>query len=774
MMIRHNLKIAFRNLLKYKVQMGISIIGLSVGFVCLSLSLLWIRYETSYDSFHKGVDRIYLAGGRNILESDMFHYLSDCLLYDYLVKNCPEIEAACRIRPIQSSNEKLKYKDTEFQLPQIEVDSSAISMFNITVLDGNTPLHLNANQIAITERAARQIFGKESPIGKQLVFPEKQNEEKTIVAVVQSWEGPSLFPFDILLPFDDESIYNVYTLFRVYPNSNLKALEKKLENVKVLRNGVEWPLFPLIVKLTELRELHPDKNVNVKMNHIRMFASIGALVIICGLCNYLTMFITRIRMRKRELALRKVNGASNKSLLTLILSELLLLLCISLGIGCMLIELILPTFKKLSQINESTSFFYIEILTYMIVLIGLTTIIAVILIHYFNKRTLSDSISHKSDIHFSSWFYKACILFQLFIGIGFVFCTLVMMKQLDFLLNTNELGLDRHNVGAILKMRDCEDIPWETILDQNPDVIKHLEYFPTPIPKSSVISSEISDWDGKSIEEQPIEVENMYINQEYIDFFGIKLVEGSMPEKETDILINETAVKALGWKDPINKKIINTNVSATVKGVIKDIYLQSPMYPILPTIYSIDQPYTRYKIKLDYLFKVKEGTWNKVSKQLSEELKKACPNTKLRLVNLDEVYKSYMKSEQNLIVLLSVVSVICIIISVFGVFSLVTLSCQQRRKEIAIRKVNGASVGIILNMFFKEYILLLIISSCIAFSIGYVIMKHWLEGYMKQTSITWWLLGGIFVLMALIIFLCIIWRIWKTARQNPAEVIKKE
>ena len=278
MMIRHNLKIAFRNLLKYKVQMGISIIGLSVGFVCLSLSLLWIRYETSYDSFHKGVDRIYLAGSHDILKSDVFNYFSDCLLYDYLVKNCPEIEAACRIRPTKSSNKKLKYKDTEFQLSQIEVDSSSISMFNITVLDGNTPLHLNANQIAITERAARQIFGKESPIGKQLVFPEKQNEEKTIVAVVQSWEGPSLFPFDILLPFDEKSVYNVYTLFRVYPNSNIKALEKKLENIKVLKNGVEWPLSPLIVRLTELRDLHPDQNMNVKMNHIRMFASIGALV----------------------------------------------------------------------------------------------------------------------------------------------------------------------------------------------------------------------------------------------------------------------------------------------------------------------------------------------------------------------------------------------------------------------------------------------------------------------------------------------------------------
>ena len=215
MMIRHNLKIAFRNLLKYKVQMGISLIGLSVGFVCLSLSLLWIRYEMSYDSFHNEIDRIYFAGDRSVLEPDVFNYFSDCLLYDYLVKNCPEIEAACRIRPIKSPIGKLKYKDNEFQLPQIEVDSSFISMFNITVLDGNTPLHLNADQIAITKRAARQIFGKESPIGKQLVFPGKQDEEKTIVAVVQSWEGPSLFPFDILLPYDEKSIHGVYTLFQV-------------------------------------------------------------------------------------------------------------------------------------------------------------------------------------------------------------------------------------------------------------------------------------------------------------------------------------------------------------------------------------------------------------------------------------------------------------------------------------------------------------------------------------------------------------------------------
>ena len=114
------------------------------------------------------------------------------------------------------------------------------------------------------------------------------------------------------------------------------------------------------------------------------------------------------------------------------------------------------------------------------------------------------------------------------------------------------------------------------------------------------------------------------------------------------------------------------------------------------------------------------------------------------------------------------------ILLVFGIFSLVTLSCQQRRKEIAIRKVNGANIGIILNLFFREYLLLLVFSSFFAFPLGYVMMKHWLENYIKQTPIEWWLYAVIFIGMGLVIFLSIIWRVWKAARQNPAEVLKSE
>ena len=263
---------------------------------------------------------------------------------------------------------------------------------------------------------------------------------------------------------------------------------------------------------------------------------------------------------------------------------------------------------------------------------------------------------------------------------------------------------------------------------------------------------------------------NETINQNFADFFHIEVLEGSMLDDKDEkgaVVINEAAVKAFGWNAPIGKEI---NGEYRVKGVIKDIYYNAPIHPVSPAMFSLQKNNDRGHL----IFKVKEGTWNKVSQNLQEEVHKVNPDAILDLINMEEAYNDYMKSEDTLSKLLSVVSLICIVIAVFGIFSLVTLSCEQRQKEIAIRKVNGASVKVILNLFFKEYLLLLVIASFIAFPLGYAIMKHWLEGYVKQTSINIWIYAGIFVAMLLIIFISIIWRVWRAARQNPAEVIKSE
>lgn len=775
-MIYHYLKVAFRNLVKYKTQSLVSIVGLAVGFTCFALSALWIRYEMTYDNFHEGADRIYLAGNAFDLQGDGFSYHTSGLLADYLVKNCPEIEKACRIR-YGSYEEPIIYNKMEYRLMQLKVDSSFISMFNITVLEGDNYLRLNKDQIAITDKAAKRLFGDESPIGKQMVFPESDNVEKTIVAVVESWKGHSLYPFDILnFCFDwppDWGIQQDNTLFRVYPNTDIKALEQRLKEYKVQQDSYQQIISTPIALLSTLRSTHPREDVNVKLNHVRLFACIGGLVIICGLCNYLTMLITRIRMRKRELALRKVNGASNAGLLSLILSELILLLIISSGIGIMLIELVLPVFKRLSQINENTSFFYGEACVYILIILLITTVIASILVFYINRQTLLDSINHKSNLHLSGWFYKGSILFQLFISIGFVFCTIVMMKQLNYLLNSKELGLEKHNVGVIVSGYGQGNIPFEKILNQMPDVTERLNGFYTPIPKMIFSAYHIDEWEGQKDKTQIIKVEREAINQDFVDFFQVELIEGSMLDEKDGkdaIVINESAAKAFGWNQPVGKKIrMGIDEVYTVKGVIKDICYNAPTFPVAPAVFLLPESNGGH-----FIFKFKEGTWNAVSKKLKEEAHKINPDANLFLVNMEEKYDEFMKSEVTLSKLLSVVSFICIVIAVFGIFSLVTLSCEQRRKEIAIRKVNGASVRVILNLFFKEYLLLLIIASLVAFPVGYAIMKHWLEGYIKQTPIDLWIYVAILVVMLLIIFVSIIWRVWRAARQNPAEVIKSE
>lgn len=174
------------------------------------------------------------------------------------------------------------------------------------------------------------------------------------------------------------------------------------------------------------------------------------------------------------------------------------------------------------------------------------------------------------------------------------------------------------------------------------------------------------------------------------------------------------------------------------------------------------------------LFKYKPGTWEECHRRIEEMQQSELPDRKLFLDSEEERYNQYLKSEDALSGLLSFSSLVCILISVFGIYSLVTLTCELRRKEIAIRKVNGATIGNILCIFFKEYALLLIISSLIAFPVGYIIMKQWIETYNRQVNIGVLPFILIFTGIAIVIAFSIGWRMWQAARQNPAEVIKSE
>ena len=216
-------------------------------------------------------------------------------------------------------------------------------------------------------------------------------------------------------------------------------------------------------------------------------------------------------------------------------------------------------------------------------------------------------------------------------------------------------------------------------------------------------------------------------------------------------MINETAARQFGWDNAIGKTFqFNDSTRMEGVGIICDFCKESPTVPIKPMIFTTPEWYTSFSNGCVILFDFQEGQWKECKMRIEALLKEKHTEIVIHsLFNAEEVFDEYLQS-------------------------LVTLNCEQRRKEIAIRKVNGASVGTIVRMFFKEYLLLLCVAAAIALPVSYLIMKAWLENYVIQTTIPFWIYLILFISLVMITVTCIYWRIWKAASKNPAEVIKFE
>lgn len=446
-MIRHYLKIALRNLLRYKMQTLISIIGLAVGFASFALSGLWVEYEQSYDDFHDGADRIYVASRPSVLSSGGYATTTSPLLASYLTTTFPEIEAATYAGFTREFNDG---QNRHWKM--ISIDSTFTSLLPVTVLEGSLQfLYNTANEVAITDKAARMLFGKESAIGKEYPF----DKRLTVTAVVKEWEGHSNYDFDVIArneaPEYQEWGYAAgMTLFRVAKGTDMDALRKKLEGIEVALKNRQMKYPVKITPLTEWHYTYPRFNTFVRIEYVRLFCLISLLIVLGALFNYLILYLIRIRMRQREWALRKVNGATERSLIALLMYEIILLLTAAVLTGFLLVELSLPVFKHWSHIHdEENSFFYKETFLYMSAAIGVVLLFVWCTLVVQRHFTLQSAISSVHARRFSAFYRRAGLWFQLVISIGFIFCTVVMMKQLNHLSTSADMGITHPEVEYV-------------------------------------------------------------------------------------------------------------------------------------------------------------------------------------------------------------------------------------------------------------------------------------------------------------------------------------
>ena len=785
-MIRHYLKIAFRNLWKYKAQTLTSVIGLAVGVTCFALATLWIVYETTYDSFHKNAKQMYVV---SIPSNDQTGYTTSTPtpLAAYLKETFPEIANAIPLYPDWSRNgrrgSKATVEDVEFQVLTISVDSSFFRMFDVKVIEGSMEFLIpDSRKLAITQEKARQLFGNENPIGKMVNI----NEEQEICAIVSGISKHSNYAFDFIGPFHrilvtPNMMWNIafgnYTIIELFPGTNVEAFEKKLyehETGEERHNISKMQIIPF----TKLRYISPDIERDVKIQHILIFALSGLLVILCSLFNYLTLFVSRFRMRQKELALRVVCGASNGSLLAMLSIEFILTWLFAVVLGSIITQLAYNPFLVLSEIKMDLPTIYRELLMYVggVILVSLLVFLLILII--FRHRSLNISIRQSNKKRFR----KVSVVAQLVISIGFAFCTIIILKQMYFLHYSGELGFSFNNSGAIVIYGENKDEMLAEQLNQMPEITEVLvaKGLTTLLPEKSRSGINISLWDNKPAGSETIRLEQMFVSPEYIAFYDFQLIEGEMltaADPESMVLLNESAVKAFGWNDPIGKQFDD---KYTVKGVMKHVYNFAPTIMANPVVYLKPSPNRITSVMVrngeiehggTVLFKYHEGMLQSCKEKIEQLLKEEDLS---HIYNADEEYNDYLKSENALIKLLSLVSVICILICVFGFVSLVSLTCEERRKSIAIRKINGATSGDILAIFAKEYFLLLVIGAIIAFSTAYFIMQRWLENYVKQTSIPVWIYLSILFAVAMVIVLCIGWQVMETAKKNPSETLKSE
>lgn len=787
-MIKHCLKIAIRNLVKYKVQSAVSILGLAVGFVCFSLSLYWIHYEMTYDHFRQNADRIYMVRTNDEYTEGKISTRVPYSLAAYLAQHFPDIAVAA---PFHLISERIsvndKYQDAVFS----SADSAWMNLMDIRIIKGNRNFMLPKDnaEIAITEEAAKKWFRTEDPIGKEVKMLRRT---KKICAIVQAENRHTNFPFDFIGNPELGKTWWYITwsiLIKVKPDTDIEELESKinanlpaeLKQVTLTRKtGIERIILTPLSKLHYAKDFRDDKEAGITFQYIIYFSIAGILIITCALINYLTLFINRMRVRQREMALRMIHGANIRSLVSLLTVEFLLLLACAVTTGFLLIEICFPSFIELTGIDTAKSSLYGEAFLFisLISLIILTAIIGLLYILY--HRSLHLSLRYNTGRSTGTQLRRGSIVLQLFVCLSFIGCTVLINQQLDYLRH-RDLGLKIKNRGSFSVMGDMDYTPLIRKIKELPMITEVMQPDYYPIVSQLTAIGQFDNWEGLDIPiDTPVPVKLFLGKEDFFRFYDITLLAGEwLDDLSTyeDIIINESLARRMGWspQEAIGKHIIQSYITYTIVGVVKDCHYGAPTLPIPHTGFLVGEQMGLMQRSAGILFKYKEGTWNECRKALEHLYQTECsPENILRLNSEEEVYNNYLRSEEMLTRLLSFASLVCILTAMFGIYSLVTLTCEQRRKEIAIRKVNGATVWSILFLFFREYLIMLCIAALFAFPITYVIIKQWILNYVRQVSISPLPFILILIGLALTVIAGISWRVWKAANENPAEVIKNE
>ncbi|GHU64897.1 ABC transporter permease [Bacteroidia bacterium] len=739
---------------------------------------LWCFHELHFDNFHKNKDRIYrvLSNGTMGL-SGSFQMPFGQIAIDEL----PAIEDMCRI--VFFNNNAVKINSNWFpNVPMLLTDTTFFSFFTFP-LKGNDPVTIfsSRDKVVICESAITKYFSDQNPIGQIVRF----NGQDFIVSGIMENVPNSSLQTDFIFPFSgwyanngwfDNGNYMTFFLLHkdIAPGSLVNSLQE------ILYNSVEeFKNEKIKIELESLNDLHFGTNIQNdnailkgNKNMIIIFALIAFVILVVSCINFTNLFISTSFKSAKSIGIKKTFGANNSILIREIFRETADYVFVSIFFGLCLSVIVLSTFNNFIQSDLSIDFSSLQLYCFLIGFFVFAVLLAgsfpaFYMTHFNVIETLSGKFKGKQI----SFFQKSLIVFQNTAAIALLIFVIVMQKQITYMIS-KDLGFDKENV-IYMKLA-----PYSS------DFSDKLLKYPN-ITDICTKSSFLTDWtEGGYFSKiptnnNPVVMEVCRVSPNYFDFFKMKIVEGENPfpfitTNNNEVVINESAAKILELIKPIDQTIYRDNDEFIVKGVMSDVNTRSFHEKVGAQIYfKMEMPNGWGPV----FFKIQGNPQiaiNTIRQVWEEYIPTLAPGYPFKYDFLEDTYIRLYNNEMNAKKTLSFAVLITFIIAGSGLFAMVYYATQRRTREIALRKIHGASVSQLFFLLTKEFLLWMVIGFLIACPIAYLGLGIWLNNFTTKISLN--ILDFLWVgLLALVLTLLVTsYQTLKVATKNPLESLKTE
>jgi len=791
-MLRNYIKTAWRNLVNHKFFSVLNMLGLAIGLAVGMMILIWVEDEFSYDSFHKQAKNIYKVNSHLGAGADLQVWDGIPAPISLFAKqSVPEVENAVRVDHI---NIELLFRigDKKYLAPKRSmafVDSSFFKVFDFGMEKGNpkSPFQ-NMNSIVISSKVAKNIFGKEDPMGKTMAT---EFGNFIVTGVMNDFPQNSTLNFDMLLPMawdadyfakaggngdwktmdEDLGNFSFQTYFLIKPGTSPQMVGKKITQLFRDKKGPDAKDDSFVLQpLTDRHLVTIDGNRSA-LQTVRIFLGVAILILVIACINYVNLATARAMLRSKEVSMRKIIGAERIQLFIQFIAESALMFMFSTLLAFLIIYTLLPLYNDISGKNLVFDLSDGKIImTLAIAIVGtlaLASIYPAALLSAFKPlHALKGEVTKGMG---KSTFRKVLVVTQFVFSVALIVSTIVIGNQLRFI-RSMDIGYNREQIFSF-QLRDSlaahSDAVRQTLLSQ-PGVLAVSGSSTSILGEFN--STGDTEWEGKQ-EGRMFLIHTNFINKDFIPLLGMKMAAGSNFTGEGDsahFILNETAVREAGIKNPIGQRFQLWNRKGTIIGVVKDFNYATLRKKISPLIFV-------YSKNSEILYV--KTTGREASKAISAAQniwKQYGSDYPFSYSFLEEDFGKMYEADQRTGVLFNVFTVVAIFISCLGLFGLATFTAQVKTKEIGIRKVLGASIFSITNMLAKEFLLLVFLAFVIASPIAWWAMDKWLQNYAYRVNISGWVFLLTAVLAMLIALIAVCFQSVRAALANPIKSLRTE